>query len=280
MIFPRYHQLDVVRKLVADVYANGTGHNYLIQHSAGSGKSNSISWLAHHLSNLHDKNDKVVFNSIIVITDRLVLDKQLQDTIYQFEHVEGVVTKIDNNAAQLADALNTGKKIIITTLQKFPFILEKVDDLSGKRFAVIVDEAHSSQTGEASKKMKAILGNAEGLTEEEQLQKVADEEAKEERKQSDSEDEITKEMATHGRLPNLSFFAFTATPKAKTLEMFGTPDASGIPHAFHIYSMKQAIQEGFILDVLKNYVTYDTYFKLPMIPAMKKARQIRRLANS
>lgn len=262
MIFPRYHQLDVVRKLVADVYANGTGHNYLIQHSAGSGKSNSISWLAHHLSNLHDKNDKVVFNSIIVITDRLVLDKQLQDTIYQFEHVEGVVTKIDNNAAQLADALNTGKKIIITTLQKFPFILEKVDDLSGKRFAVIVDEAHSSQTGEASKKMKAILGNAEGLTEEEQLQKVADEEAKEERKQSDSEDEIAKEMATHGRLPNLSFFAFTATPKAKTLEMFGTPDASGIPHAFHIYSMKQAIQEGFILDVLKNYVTYDTYFKI------------------
>ena len=210
-----------------------------------------FSWLAHHLSNLHDKNDKVVFNSIIVITDRLVLDKQLQDTIYQFEHVEGVVTKIDNNAAQLADALNTGKKIIITTLQKFPFILEKVDDLSGKRFAVIVDEAHSSQTGEASKKMKAILGNTEGLTEEEQLQKVADEEAKEERKQSDSEDEIAKEMATHGRLPNLSFFAFTATPKAKTLEMFGTPDASGIPHAFHIYSMKQAIQEGFILDVLK-----------------------------
>ena len=129
------------------------------------------------LINLHDKNDKVVFNSIIVITDRLVLDKQLQDTIYQFQHVEGVVTKIDNNAAQLADALNTGKKIIITTLQKFPFVLEKVDDLSGKRFAVIVDEAHSSQTGEASKKMKAILGNAEGLTEEEQLQKVADEEA-------------------------------------------------------------------------------------------------------
>ena len=208
------------------------------------------------------KNDKVIFNSIIVITDRLVLDKQLQDTIYQFEHVEGVVVKIDNNASQLADALNTGKKIIITTLQKFPFILEKVDDLSGKRFAIIVDEAHSSQTGEASKKMKAILGDTEGLTEEEQLQKVADEEAKEEHKQSDSEDEITKEMATHGRLTNLSFFAFTATPKAKTLEMFGTPDANGIPRAFHIYSMKQAIQEGFILDVLKNYVTYDTYFKI------------------
>ena len=262
LIFPRYHQLDVVRKLIADVYENGTGCNYLIQHSAGSGKSNSISWLAHHLSNLHDKSDKVIFNSIIVITDRLVLDKQLQDTIYQFEHVEGVVVKIDNNSSQLAEALNTGKKIIITTLQKFPFILEKVNDLHGKRFAIIVDEAHSSQAGEASRKMKAILGEADGLTEEQQLQKIADEEAKEEHKQSDSEDEIAKEMSTHGRLNNLSFFAFTATPKAKTLELFGTPGPGGIPHAFHVYSMKQAIQEGFILDVLKNYMTYDTYFKI------------------
>ncbi|MFT8888058.1 MAG: type I restriction endonuclease [Ethanoligenens sp.] len=262
MIFPRYHQLDVVRKLLADVYKNGTGHNYLIQHSAGSGKSNSISWLAHHLSNLHDKADKVVFNSIIVITDRLVLDKQLQDTIYQFEHIEGVVVKIDSNSTQLADALNTGKKIIITTLQKFTFILEKVDDLHGKRFAIIVDEAHSSQTGEASRKMKAILGEEEGLTEEQQLQKVADEEAKEEHKQSDSEDEIAKEMSKHGRLNNLSFFAFTATPKTKTLELFGTPGPDSIPRAFHVYSMKQAIQEGFILDVLKNYMTYDTYFKI------------------
>ena len=178
LIFPRYHQLDVVRKLIADVKQNGTGDNHLIQHSAGSGKSNSIAWLAHHLSNLHDNTDKVIFNSIIVITDRLILDKQLQDTIYQFEHVEGVVVKIDNNSTQLAGALNTGKKIIITTLQKFPFILEKVDALEGKRFAIIVDEAHSSQTGEASRKMKAILGNAEGLTEEQQLQKIADDEAK------------------------------------------------------------------------------------------------------
>jgi len=136
----------------------GTGNNYLIQHSAGSGKSNSIAWLAHHLSNLHGNDDKVIFNSIIVITDRLVLDKQLQDTIYQFEHVEGVVVKVKDNSTQLANALNTGKKIIITTLQKFPFILEKVNDLDGKRFAIIVDEAHSSQTGEASRKMKAILG--------------------------------------------------------------------------------------------------------------------------
>lgn len=262
LIFPRYHQLDVVRKLIADVKQNGTGDNYLIQHSAGSGKSNSIAWLAHHLSNLHDNTDKVIFNSIIVITDRLILDKQLQDTIYQFEHVEGVVVKIDNNSTQLAGALNTGKKIIITTLQKFPFILEKVDALEGKRFAIIVDEAHSSQTGEASRKMKAILGNAEGLTEEQQLQKIADDEAKEEKNTSDSEDEIMKEMSTHGRLENLSFFAFTATPKAKTLEMFGTTGSDGIPRAFHVYSMRQAIEEGFILDVLKNYITYDTYFKV------------------
>lgn len=262
MIFPRYHQLDVVRSLIANVKENGTGNNYLIQHSAGSGKSNSIAWLAHHLSNLHDNDDKVIYNSILVITDRLVLDKQLQDTIYQFEHVEGVVVKVDNNSSQLASALNTGKKIIITTLQKFPFILEKVNDLEGKRFAIIVDEAHSSQTGEASRKMKAILGNVEGLTDEQQLQKVADDEAKEEKSILDSEDDISKEMSTHGKLGNLSFFAFTATPKPKTLEMFGTVGTDGIPRAFHVYSMRQAIEEHFILDVLKNYMTYDTYFKV------------------
>lgn len=262
MIFPRYHQLDVVRSLIANVKEHGTGNNYLIQHSAGSGKSNSIAWLAHHLSNLHDNDDKVIYNCILVITDRLVLDKQLQDTIYQFEHVEGVVVKVDNNSSQLASALNTGKKIIITTLQKFPFILEKVNDLEGKRFAIIVDEAHSSQTGEASRKMKAILGNAEGLTDEQQLQKVADDEAKEEKSIPDSEDEIAKEMSTHGKLDNLSFFAFTATPKPKTLEMFGTVGTDGIPRAFHVYSMRQAIEEHFILDVLKNYMTYDTYFKV------------------
>jgi len=262
LIFPRYHQLDVVRKLIDDVKAKGTGNNYLIQHSAGSGKSNSIAWLAHHLSNLHDAGDKVIFNSIIVITDRLVLDKQLQDTIYQFEHVDGVVVKIDNNSTQLADALNTGKKIIITTLQKFPFILEKINNLAGKRFAVIVDEAHSSQSGKASQKMKAILGNTSNLDEEELLQQVADDEAKEEKSTLDSEDEIAKEMSTHGKLKNLSFFAFTATPKPKTLETFGTVGTDGIPKSFHVYSMRQAIEEGFILDVLKNYVTYDTYFKV------------------
>lgn len=263
IIFPRYHQLDVVRKLVMDVRKNGTGSNYLIQHSAGSGKSNSIAWLAHHLQNFHGTDNKVIYNSVIVITDRLVLDKQLQETIYQFEHVDGVVVKIDSNSTQLANALNTGKKIIITTLQKFPFIVEKVKDLSGKRFAVIVDEAHSSQTGEAARKLKAVIGDTyAGLSEDERLQKIADQEAREEKDIPDSEDEIAKEMATHGKLKNLSFFAFTATPKAKTLEMFGTLDASGLPKAFHVYSMRQAIEEGFILDVLKNYMTYETYFKV------------------
>ena len=263
IIFPRYHQLDAVRALISNVKSNGTGNNYLIQHSAGSGKSNSIAWLAHHLQNLHDNNDKIIFNSVIVITDRLVLDKQLQDTIYQFEHIDGVVVKIDNNSTQLADALNTGKKIIITTLQKFPFIVEKVKDLSGKRFAVIVDEAHSSQTGEAARKLKGVIGDVNsGLSEDDKLMMVAEEEAVYEVKETDSEDEIVNEMSTHGKLYNLSFFAFTATPKAKTLEMFGTPDEKGIPKAFHVYSMRQAIEERFILDVLKNYMTYDTYFKV------------------
>lgn len=263
IIFPRYHQLDVVRRLCTNVFESGTGNNYLIQHSAGSGKTNSISWLAHHLQNLHDKNDKIIFNSIIVITDRKVLDRQLQDKIYQFEHVDGVVVKIDNNSKQLADALNTGKKIIITTLQKFPFIVDKVNDFAGKRFAIIVDEAHSSQTGEASRKLKSIVGDElAGLTEYEIYQKTAEQEAREEQNRPDSEDEILKEMSTHGRLGNLSFFAFTATPKPKTLEMFGSVGDDGLPHAFHLYSMRQAIEEGFILDVLKNYTTYDAYFKL------------------
>ncbi|MFI3250280.1 MAG: type I restriction endonuclease [Eubacteriales bacterium] len=260
LIFPRYHQLDVVRLLIKDVKEHGTGKNYLIQHSAGSGKSNSIAWLAHHLSNLHDKDDKVIFNSTIVVTDRQVLDKQLQDTIYQFEHVDGVVTKVDQHSTQLADALNKGRKIIITTLQKFPFILQNVNDLSGKRFAVIVDEAHSSQTGESSRKLKAVLGDTQN--EEEQLRKIALEEAQEETNRADYEDELAKEMATHGKLSNLSFFGFTATPKPKTLEMFGVLDQGGIPRAFHVYSMKQAIEENFIHDVLKHYVTYEVYFKI------------------
>ncbi len=283
LIFPRYHQLDVVRSLIEDVKETGTGKNYLIQHSAGSGKSNSIAWLSHHLSNLHDDNDKVIFNSTVVITDRKVLDTQLQDTIYQFEHVEGVVTKVDQHSSQLAEALNKGRKIIITTLQKFPFILENVKDLSGKRFAVIIDEAHSSQSGEASKKMKAILGETSNLSQEEQLQALAEEEATAEKAQPDHEDEIAREMASHGQLSNLSFFAFTATPKPKTLEIFGIPDENGIPRAFHLYSMKQAIEENFIHDVLKHYMTYDTYFQISKTiaddPRYEKSRGNKALAK-
>ena len=244
LIFPRYHQLDVVRKLEADVKQSGAGQNYLIQHSAGSGKSNSIAWIAHRLASLHDSQDNAIFTSVIVITDRRVLDKQLQDTIYQFEHKDGVVQKIDKHSDQLKEALESGTKIIITTLQKFPVILGKVKDLSGKNFAVIVDEAHSSQSGEASQKLKQILAD-KSLS----LEQHAELEAGEEASRGDAEDEIAREMEAHGQHQNLSFFAFTATPKAKTMEIFGWRDSLGNPHSFHVYSMRQAIEEGFILDV-------------------------------
>ena len=268
VIFPRYHQLDVVRKLLTDAKANGSGHNYLIQHSAGSGKSNSIAWLAHHLSTLHDEINRVVFDSIVVITDRRVLDRQLQDTIYQFEHVQGVVVRIEEGTSkspQLAKALNTGAKIIITTLQTFPFILDKVKHSADKKYAVIVDEAHSSQTGKASEKLKEALAEIEAKGEdaiEEKLHQFAEEEAKAEKQTDDSEDEIDREMVSHGIQKNMSFFAFTATPKSKTIEMFGTMGEDGLPHAFHVYSMRQAIEEGFIVDVLENYMTYQTYFQI------------------
>ena len=270
LIFPRYHQLDVVRILIADARLNGAGHNYLIQHSAGSGKSNSIAWLAHHLSTLHDSQNKVVFNSIVVITDRRVLDRQLQDIIYQFEHIDGVVVRIDEKSSipkskQLTDALNNNAKIIITTLQTFPFVLDKVEHSTEKRFAVIVDEAHSSQTGKASEKLKEALAEIEAKGEdeiEEKLHQFAEAESKAESQSDNREDEIAREMASHGIQKNLSFFAFTATPKQKTLEIFGIRGADGLPHAFHVYSMRQAIEEKFILDVLENYTTYQTYFQV------------------
>lgn len=266
LLFPRYHQLDVVRKLITDAKENGSGKNYLIQHSAGSGKSNSIAWLAHHLASLHDVNNTVIFNSIIVITDRRVLDDQLQKTIYQFEHTPGVVQKIDKNSSQLTEALKNNIKIIICTLQKFPFVdLRKAANTSGKRFAIIVDEAHSSQSGEASEKLKMALADIASKGEdaiEEKLHQYAVEEEKAESKASDIEDEIANEMASHGIQKNLSFFAFTATPKPKTLEMFGVKNSKGLPEAFHLYSMRQAIEEGFILDVLANYTTYETYFQI------------------
>ena len=256
MIFPRYHQLDVVTKLLADVKENGAGHNYLIQHSAGSGKSNSIAWLAHRLSGLHDINNEKIFQSVIIVTDRRVLDSQLQNTVYQFDHVEGVVVKVDKNARQLQQAIEDGAGIIITTLQKFPVIYKEVNS-GNKRFAVIVDEAHSSQTGDAARKLKRALADTEEI-----LREYAEMEGREEEKRKDDEDRLLDELAAQGMHENLSFFAFTATPKGKTLNMFGWKDSKGSWHPFHIYSMRQAIEEGFILDVLKNYMTYKMYYKI------------------
>ena len=253
-IFPRFHQLMAVRKLLAHAKANGSGHNYLIQHSAGSGKSNSIAWLAHQLANLCGADGQPVFDSIVVITDRLILDKQLQDTIKQFEKIKGVVTKIDRNTQQLVRALKRGDKIIISTLQKFGFIGEMVK--LDRRFAVIVDEAHSSQTGENVKDLKIVL------TSDEQLRQALD---KDDEDETDPiEVELEKIQKARQRLPHLSFFAFTATPKNKTLELFGTKDPTVRKHyrPFHEYSMRQAIDEGFILDVLKSYTTFKTYFEL------------------
>lgn len=256
MIFPRYHQLDVVTKLLADVRARGAGHNYLIQHSAGSGKSNSIAWLAYRLSSLHNDQDEKIFQSVIIVTDRRVLDSQLQNTVYQFDHVEGVVQKIDKNAAQLRDAINNGAGIIITTLQKFPVIYKEVRS-GNKRFAIIVDEAHSSQTGDAARKLKRALADTDKV-----LEEYAAEEAAAEAARKDDEDKLLDELAAQGAQENLSFFAFTATPKDKTLQMFGQRDANGKYHPFHIYSMRQAIEEHFILDVLQNYMTYRMYYKI------------------
>lgn len=265
LIFPRYHQLDVVRKLVADVYKNGSGKNYLIQHSAGSGKSNSIAWLAHHLTNLHDANDESIFHSIIVITDRRVLDKQLQRDIYNMEHKPGVVVRVDKNAKQLTTSLEKGDKIIVCTLQKFPFVDVQRVATEGRRFAIIVDEAHSSQTGKASERLKEVLADISAQGEdaiEKKLHEYAVEEAKAEAEEKDTDEEIAAEMATHGQQQNLSFFAFTATPKQKTLEIFGTKSVNGKPEPFHVYSMRQAIEEGFIFNVLENYTTYETYFQI------------------
>lgn len=280
MIFPRYHQLDVVTKLLADVKERGSGKNYLIQHSAGSGKSNSIAWLAHRLQSLHDKNDEVIFNSVIVVTDRKILDSQLQDTIYQFDHVAGVVRPVKDGSKGLKEALNDGAKIIITTLQKFPYIYQDVQK-TGKKYAVIVDEAHSSQSGTAAKKLKVALGNTEEI-----LEQYAREEAEEESKYEDYEDNLVKELSTHGKQDNISFFAFTATPKNKTLQLFGEKQENGTYRAFHIYSMRQAIEEGFILDVLQNYTTYKQYYKIakkiegdPEYDKVKGARAVSRFES-
>ena len=265
MIFPRYHQLDAVRKLVAHSRQQGSGHNYLIQHSAGSGKSNSIAWLAYRLAGLHDEQDQKVFHSVIVVTDRNVLDQQLQNTIYQFEHKTGMVEKIDQNTQQLATALSQGTPIVITTIQKFPFIsqalttLEKKGmkvkvDTAGKRYAVIVDEAHSSQSGETAGALRGML-NRDGI-EAAVAAQMLDEEDDE--MPDDAKAAVVRDKLKRTRQPNLSFFAFTATPKYKTLVLFDEPGPSG-ESPFHKYTMRQAIEEGFIMDVLQNYTIYKRF---------------------
>lgn len=288
MIFPRYHQLDAVRALVAHAKAHGSGRNYLVQHSAGSGKSNSIAWLAHRLASLHNTRDEKVFHSVIVVTDRRVLDQQLQATIYQFEHKTGVVEKIDEDTQQLARALSQGTPIVITTIQKFPFIsralstLEKKGsdvniDTAGKRFAVIVDEAHSSQSGETAMALKGML-NKDGI-EAAIATQLSDEEDK---ALSEQEKAALRDAMRRARQPNLSFFAFTATPKFKTMALFDEPGPSG-SSPFHEYSMRQAIEEGFIMDVLANYTTYKRFFGLikqieddPDVPRKKAAKALSR----
>jgi type I restriction enzyme, R subunit len=251
LIFPRYHQLDCVRRLVTHARANGAGQNYLIQHSAGSGKSNTIAWLAHQLSVLHGSDDRRVFDSIVVVTDRRVLDRQLQGIVKQFEQTLGLVENIDTTSRQLKDALETGKTIIVTTLQKFPVISRDMGELAGQRFAVILDEAHSSQSGEASRQLKHVLA-ARSLEEAEA----------EDEHEEDLDDRITDLIRKGGRLPNVSTFAFTATPKPKTLELFATRRPDGKFEPFSLYSMRQAIEEKFILDVLENYTTYKVYWSL------------------
>lgn len=279
LIFPRYHQLDAVRKIIRDTFMQGPGHNYLIQHSAGSGKSNSIAWLVYRLSSLFNEYDKPMFNSVIVVTDRKVLDAQLQNTINSFDHTIGVVETIDEKktSQDLKNAINNGCRIIVTTLQKFPVIYTEVDSVEGRNFAIIVDEAHSSQTGNSALKLKAALADTEdALREYAELEGKAEDEV-------DKDDKLIKEMLAHGKHKNLSFYAFTATPKDKTLEMFGTQHQDGSFHPFHIYSMRQAIEEGFIHDVLQNYMTYATCFRIASIkggddilPSSRAAKVIRK----
>lgn len=283
VIFPRYHQLDVVRKLVADTKENGPGHNYLIQHSAGSGKSNSIAWTAYRLASLHNDDNVAIFNSVIIVTDRKVLDSQLQDTINGFDHTLGSVVLIDEkkSSKDLLKAVQNGKRIIVTTLQKFPVIYDLVGDTTGKAFAVIVDEAHSSQTGHSAMKLKmALADTSEALAEYAELEENAEEDL------DAANDKLLQELISAGKHRNLSFYAFTATPKDKTLEIFGEEWPDGSFHPYHVYSMRQAIEEGFIMDVLANYTTYKTCYKVakntpdnPEVPASKAMKLIRRHAE-
>lgn len=268
MIFPRFQQLDAVRKLIGHARDLGPGHNYLIQHSAGSGKSNTIGWLAHHAIKLHDAADQPVFDTAIIVTDRIVLDRQLQGTVSQFEQTQGVVRKIDGTSKQLKESIAKGARIIVTTIQKFS--TEHLKEISGqgtRSFAVIVDEAHSSQSGKSAQAMTDAL-------------------TREADSSDDIEDMITAYQKARGPQANISFFAFTATPRNVTLERFGVRGADGLPQPFHLYSMRQAIEEGFILDVLQNYMTYKAYYQLekaieddPALSGRRGQRKVARYAN-
>ncbi|QPN65282.1 type I restriction endonuclease subunit R [Synechococcus sp. CBW1006] len=263
VLFPRYHQLVVTRMLQEAVLAEGPGHKYLVQHSAGSGKTNSIAWTAHFFSELHDANDQKVFDSVLVVSDRNVIDTQLQEALESFERKKGVVASVTSEdgskSTQLAEALSGDKKVVVCTIQTFPFALQAVRDLAatgGKRFAVIADEAHSSQSGEAATKLKQVLSAAE-VTDLEDGGEVS------------IDDVLAAQMAARAKESGITYVAFTATPKAKTLELFGRrpnpsePAGDGnLPEPFHVYSMRQAIEEGFILDVLQNYTSYKLAFQL------------------
>lgn len=263
LIFPRYHQLSAVREMLADAQANGSGQKYLIQHSAGSGKSNSIAWLSHQLIGLHDKSGiNNIFDTVIVVTDRRVLDAQIRNNIKQFQQVKGVVEAITEGSKQLKTALEEGKKIIITTIQKFPHIVEEIGELPGNNFAIIIDEAHSSLSGQMARKLNESLSK---LHDEDELKEDLEEYDEDENGEVTGEDLIRVLVKSRKLLPNASYFAFTATPKNKTLELFGVPYSEGEKtkfKAFHLYSMKQAIEEGFIIDVLQNYTTYQSYYAL------------------
>ena len=303
VIFPRYHQLDVVKKIIADVTEKGPGESYLVQHSAGSGKSNSIAWLSYRLASLHRENEPV-FSSVIIVTDRKVLDSQLQATIDGFDHTLGSVVCIDDKkrSKDLLRAIEDGKRIIVSTLQKFPVIYELIGNNVGKNYAIIVDEAHSSQTGQSALKLKAGLADVtDALQEYKELhpEMTAEDEkwfkdivgttefeGAEVSGYDEKADRFIKEMVTAGKHNNLSFFAFTATPKATTFEMFGVEHSDGSFHPFHVYSMRQAIEEGFIMDVLANYTTYKTCYKIvktteenPDVPKSQAAKLIRRYAE-
>lgn len=269
LIFPRYHQLDAVRKLLSDVNENLTSLNYLIQHSAGSGKTNTIAWLSYRLATLHDEKNQIIFNNVIIMTDRVVVDRQLQKAIMGMEHKSGFIRVMDEkcNSADLAIALNSNTKIIVTTIQKFRYIIDNVSNLKNKHFAVIIDEAHSSTAGKNMAAVTQSLGMGDELYQ-------------------DMEDEIALELERNGKQANVSMFAFTATPKPTTLQLFGTINPKGQREAFHVYSMKQAIEEGFILDVLQNYTTYKTFYQInkeieedPKMQTSSAKRQIARFVE-